>query len=107
MATNTNNLTKSIVNYLNMSHHFAWRNNNAPTFDRKRNVYRSNNTLKGISDILGIHRDSGKMIAIEVKVGRDKLSKEQTEFLNRVSKMGGIVLVAKSIDDVINCDQLR
>jgi len=105
--TNTNALTKSIVDWLNMSGHFVWRNNNAAVYDPTRKVFRSNSTKKGIADIIGAHRDNGKLIAIEVKVGKDRLTPEQVAFLNDVKQRGGISLVAKSIDDVITRADLR
>ena len=50
-----NDLTKSIVTFLNLSGWKVWRQNNVGIFDTKKNVFRSGNNLKGVSDIrLGI-----------------------------------------------------
>lgn len=105
--TETNSLTKAILSYLNYSGHVAWRNNTTGVFDPTKKVFRKSNNRKGISDIIGIHKDSGKLIAIEVKIGKDKLSKDQIEFLDAVRKCKGIVIVAKSLDDVTGCDELK
>lgn len=56
-------------------------------------------SVKGISDIIAI-RD-GILIAIEVKVGKDKLSDHQEIFLSHIFVAGGIAFVARSLDDVV------
>jgi len=55
--------------------------------------------LKGSADILGILFD-GKFIAIEIKVGRDRQSKDQIKFENMIIRFGGIYILARSISDV-------
>ena len=55
---------------------------------------------KGISDILGIYE--GRFLAIEVKRPGGRLSQYQKEFLKRVRDEGGIAIVARSVDDVID-----
>ncbi len=55
--------------------------------------------LVGSSDILGIG-NRGVFLAIEVKTGKAKQSKEQVAFMNMVAKFGGYYLVARSVEDV-------
>jgi hypothetical protein len=59
----------------------------------------------GISDILACWK--GKMIAIEVKAPKGKLSPAQENFLKLVNDNGGIGFVARSAMDVINTLGLR
>lgn len=57
--------------------------------------------LKGVSDIIGFGKRSGQPIAIEVKVGKDKLSVEQIRYLEDVKVAGGIAIVAKDFDGFV------
>jgi len=59
--------------------------------------------IDGISDIIGClgGKYGGRYLAIEVKVGKNKLSEKQQEFLNKIKRCGGIAIVAYSLDDVI------
>lgn len=52
----------------------------------------------GTADIIGCYR--GRYFAIEAKVGRNKSTPAQDEFLNSVREAGGIAFVARSLDDV-------
>ncbi len=54
--------------------------------------------MKGISDIIGFHRHTGRFIACEIKAGKDKLSVEQEQFLSDVKQAGGVGIVVRSID---------
>jgi hypothetical protein len=40
-------------------------------------------TIKGVGDIIGLHR-SGTFVTVEVKIGSDRLSDDQTQWLARV-----------------------
>lgn len=78
----------------------VWRNNNIPTFDAKRNCYRSNTTKKGIPDIIGFHKTTGRFIAVEVKNGKDKLSPEQERFLESLKTANGVARIVRNMEDV-------
>jgi hypothetical protein len=54
--------------------------------------------LRGVADLIGVF--GGQAIAIEVKVGRDKLTKEQENFLKEWKNAGGIALEARDIKTV-------
>ena len=52
----------------------------------------------GSSDFIGwLH---GRFLAIEIKVGKDKLTPEQINFLEQVNQSGGIGICARSVSDV-------
>lgn len=74
---------------------FVWRQNNVGVYDAKRGVYRSGTTMRGVSDILGLHEGTGRMIAVEVKAGKDTTSDYQVAFLQRIENAGGIAIVAR------------
>ena len=53
----------------------------------------------GITDIIAMRRSAN--LLIEVKVGRDKQSRGQFDFLDKAIRCGLQVYVVRSIDDVI------
>ena len=98
--TTTNATTLAIITYLNLKGYKAWRNNNGAVFNVKTQGFqRSKTRVLGISDILGFNRKTGKIIAVEIKTGKDKLSSEQSLFLSEVITAGGIGIVANTSID--------
>lgn len=57
--------------------------------------------LKGSADIIGILAPSGRFLAIECKVGRDSQRPEQKNFQAMISLMGGLYILARSVDGVL------
>jgi hypothetical protein len=104
-TTTANSLTKAIVDFLNMSGHFASRINNQGTFVRDKfkaggGYYRPSTQVKGIADIsANINRNgTAYPVWIEVKVGKDKMSEAQKTFKERVEALGAAYLVVGSFD---------
>jgi hypothetical protein len=56
--------------------------------------------LKGSADILGIIGGQGKFLAIEVKTGRGRQTKEQKAFQKMIETHGGLYILARSVEDV-------
>lgn len=54
--------------------------------------------LVGSADILGIH-EGGTFIAIEVKTGAARQTKEQRSFEGMIRKFGGLYIVVHSVDE--------
>jgi len=129
--TTANGLTKQIIAYLSANGYEVWRNNVMGVWDRKifisrimkngkvsysalpktingwyklvGSCYRKSHERKGVPDIVGYCKKTGRMIAVEVKVGKDKLRIEQTHFLKQLNRRGGIGIVAKgNIDAVVD-----
>ena len=65
----------------------VWRQNQIPQRFRK---FRGK---KGQSDLVGISKQ-GLFVGCEAKTLKDRLSKEQIEFLTEVKQRGGIALIA-------------
>jgi hypothetical protein len=60
---------------------------------------------KGVADIIGcLH---GRMFAIEIKTAKGKVAPAQQQFLDDVNAAGGLGLVVRSMEDVINGLELR
>jgi hypothetical protein len=53
---------------------------------------------EGSSDLIGL-TDTGRFLAVEVKAPKGKLREGQESFLEMVQRLGGIGIVAKSVED--------
>lgn len=92
-----NGITRNIIRAVNMQPGcVAYRINNVGVWDAEKSVHRAGNTEKGLPDIFACIR--GKMVAIEVKAGRDKLSVEQLQRKFEIERAGGIYFEARSTD---------
>jgi penicillin-binding protein-related factor A (putative recombinase) len=98
-------IENSILYYLShLPECFVWKNNSTGIYDPVKKIFRKSSNkwvINGVSDIIGIYK--GMPIFIEVKTPKTKnrLSIDQKFFLEKVIKMGGIGIVATSVDDVI------
>lgn len=92
-------IVSGILEYLAIKKHYCWRQNSA-AFKVEERFIRAG--FPGISDIIGIHKDTGQLIALEVKQPGKKPTKKQEEFLKNVKDRGGIAAVVTSIDDVMS-----
>lgn len=93
----TNDLTKKILNYFFNLRIFAWRNNTV-------GIPMTNGSLRpagktGTSDVIVILPPYGQFLGIEVKTGKDQLSMEQQGFIENVQKMGGHTMVVHDFAD--------
>lgn len=96
-----NKLTNSVLNYLNSSGFMAWRNNTMGVWDAKKQCYRKFNGLRGVGDILGIHKATGTFLSVEIKAGKDKLSVYQKKFIEDIEKHNGLACEVRQISDLI------
>lgn len=96
-----NQATRQILDYLNSAGFIAWRNNNNAVWDEKKQVFRAGNTMKGVADIIGIEKKTGRFLAVEVKAGKDRPSPEQTRFIADIEKAGGLACFAGCAGDVV------
>lgn len=99
-------LVKQIIQYLNYLGHYAWRVNTgafAGQYTNKQGIRKTRFIQfgkKGMSDILGIHKDTGQLIAIECKVGYNKPTEFQKDFLEDIKSRNGIAILAYKLEDV-------
>ena len=93
-------LQNSIIELLNKKGHFVWKTVNRG-FQLPSGAWMHSSSI-GVPDILGVQKNSGKLIGVEVKMPGRKPTPEQQEFLNRIASLGGIGLVAYSIDDIMD-----
>jgi len=86
-----NRLTAQIINHIYSAGGYAWRAQSTGLFDRAKGSYRSAPKV-GVSDVLAVFR--GRMLAVEVKIGADRLRPEQEGFLSNVGHCGGFSFIA-------------
>lgn len=89
-------LVRQCLDWLKLHKIFAWRSNNVGVFDPARKCFRSFTGLKGVSDILGILPE-GRLLAVECKIGKNKLTPEQEWFLAEVNRLGGVGLEVRCL----------
>ena len=92
-------LTNKIIQHIYSSGGFAWRASSTGVYDQKAGSYRTA-AKKGVSDVLACFR--GRLIAIEIKIGKDRLSDEQIGFMRNIEHVGGIAFVAGNFDEFVN-----
>lgn len=94
-------IENQILTVLSLKGIFVWKNQTAGYFDKKRRIFRkpkSRFQIKGTSDVLGVYK--GRLIAIEVKTDKGRLSPEQKTFLDRINNEGGIAAVCRSVEEL-------
>jgi penicillin-binding protein-related factor A (putative recombinase) len=101
MATVEKGIENAILRFLKQLGIYCWKNQSVGIYDPVRRTFRRPNNeahIKGVSDILGIVE--GKMLAIEVKSAKGRVSPEQRVFITRINNEGGIAFVARNVDQV-------
>ena len=90
-----NELTNEIIDFLFKAGAYAWRASSVGVYDQRKHTFRTS-AKKGVSDILVCFK--GMLIAIEIKIGKDKLSDEQIGFMKNVMHAGGNAFIASDMD---------
>lgn len=98
-SSGESSLVRSCLDLLSLRGVFAFRVNTTGVYDPKRGVFRSFHGLRGVSDILGV-LPGGRFLAVECKVGRNKLSDEQQFFIDRILGMGGVAWVIRNVGEL-------
>jgi len=81
----------------------VWRQNSGTAqyqYGSKTSYVRFN-TARGMSDIMGILK-TGRTLAIEVKTKTGAVMPHQHEFLEAITKAGGVAFVARDVETVVN-----
>lgn len=93
-------LVRACINYLHMKGIAAWRQNTGAT----KTVYKGKVSftrfgVPGACDITGIMPD-GRRLEIECKVGKNKPTKKQLQYMKTIQDNGGVVGVVWDLDDL-------
>lgn len=105
----TNNLTNSIIAYIQYKHGAAWRVNTSgiPFIKNGKPVYGKNGKIqyrksrnKGAADIRAIIK--GMSVDIEIKSDCDDLNEDQERFAAEVERAGGQYWVVRDFEEFEN-----
>lgn len=96
--TSANSLTSCILDFINYSGGSATRINNSGIMRKIDGAMKMTHstTRKGVADIHAIIK--GRHVSIEVKFGKDRMSKYQVAERERIERAGGIYYVATCMD---------
>jgi hypothetical protein len=92
-----NGLTACIVAYITLKNGFASRCNNGGVYDKRIKRYRRTTSKRGLPDILATY--NGKSLFVEVKTGRDRMSKYQAKVEEEQQAAGGVYYVAHNFTE--------
>lgn len=91
-------LTNKIIHQFYIDGAYAWRAASVGVYDKKIGQFRTA-PKKGVADILACYR--GTLIAVEVKIGSDRMSDEQVGFIKNILHAGGQAYVAKNFEEFL------
>lgn len=78
-----------------------WRANAGKAYVRTSTGFRTvQMNLPGCPDLIGWLAPAGRFLGIEVKAARGGLRQAQKAFRDALTRMGGLYIVARSVDDV-------
>lgn len=90
-----NAVTNAVISYLTLRGAYVWRNSTGALKKDDGRLLRFGKV--GAADVLGCLGD-GRLIACEIKVGRDRLSDAQRDFKEQVQARGGIYVICREND---------
>lgn len=99
-----NKLTDDIIKYIKLNKGVARRVNSQGQWDAVKQMWRPSGMKRGFEDIDAIMKvpikntSIGIKVAIEIKIGKDKMSEYQEQRMNEVQSCGGLYIIAKTFD---------
>jgi hypothetical protein len=101
-AAREQDLVNACLMLLKLRGALAWRQNQGALTGTRggKRLFVRFATMPGISDILAVLPPSGRLAAIECKVGRNKPTPQQAAFLAAVEAAGGIAAVVYDVGEL-------
>lgn len=93
-------LVKACLQLLQLRGVFCWRQNQGRARFNKRSI--AFTSITGISDVLAIIPPNGTLLAIEAKVGKNKVTENQKTFMAAITRAGGHALEIRDIRELEN-----
>lgn len=90
-------LLSEVLLWLSCHRVFHWRNNTGAMKIGKRFVRFG---VAGLPDVLAVLGPSGRIIGIECKSGRGRLTVEQQAVRDNLTEAGGVYLVVRNLQDL-------
>lgn len=95
MSNRSNELTAAVIKFLNYNGFKVWRQNNLAAQGR---TFKG---LRGVPDVIGFKKVTGRFIGVEIKTGKDKLSLEQINFAIETLDASGYWFECRDINSFI------
>lgn len=95
------NIQKLIMLELSKAGCIIWRNNIGSYTTADGAFIRYGVGGVGGSDLIGVHKPTGRFLAIEVKTSKGRPSAAQLNFIQQVIASGGIAGIARSPEDAL------
>lgn len=99
MSSTEKDTQRAILDYLALKGVFHWRNNTGTFKTERGGFYRFG--APGSPDIFAVMPPSGQLLGIEVKDTKGRLNENQVGFRERLERVGGRYVLARSLDDVM------
>lgn len=106
-------IQRNIMLALSQEGHTVWRNETG-RFWMGKVIHKENSSVTlmnaamipcglavGSCDLVGIQANTGKFFGIEVKTKTGRASKEQTNFIEHVNRMGGVAGIARTPEEAL------
>ena len=94
-TSTTNDLTKAIANYVTFRGGYAMRINVSGFYRQDVGYIKSGSTV-GVSDLIAVV--NGRLIAIEIKTGKDTQSDQQKAVQSKIEAAKGVYLIAHTFE---------
>ena len=94
-----NTLTAKLIAYLRHQGQFAARINTTGIYDEQLGKYRPSGATIGVPDVISCI--DGHFVGFEIKIGADKLSKQQERVSLQINTAGGFYVVTRSWADFV------
>jgi hypothetical protein len=92
-----NGLTICVVDFLNLSGHFATRLASTGTYRADINQYIPSQQRSGLPDVMAVI--NGQAVFVEVKIGKDRLSAKQQGTIKELLRAGAWCFVTKTFEE--------
>jgi hypothetical protein len=93
-------LVNACLQLLRLRGFLCWRQNQGAARFRSetgRSRFVRFSTMPGVSDVLAVLPPSGRLLAVEVKVGKNRTTPDQEAFLAALQAAGGVAVVIRDI----------
>ena len=94
-----NSLTARIIEFLRERDHFAARINTTGIYDEKLGKYRQSGATTGVPDVIACI--DGRFCGLEIKIGADKISKQQERVSLQINTAGGFYVITRCWADFV------
>ena len=94
-----NSLTAKIISYLKERGQFAARINTTGLYDEKLGKYRQSGATTGVPDVISCI--NGRFVGFEVKIGKDRISRQQERVSLQINTAGGFYVITRSWGDFV------